>query len=139
MFLLDTNVISELRKSNTGKADPNVVNWARRVMPSDFYLSVITLHELEIGVRLMERRDSRQASVLRAWLKEQILAGFEGRILPVDAAIALLSAQFHVQDPRPLKDGLIAATALRHGMTVVTRNVGDFAGTGVAVLNPWDA
>jgi predicted nucleic acid-binding protein len=138
MFLLDTNVVSELRKSNFGKADRNVVSWAQRARPSDFYISVITVHELEVGVRLVERRDSHQAVALRLWLREQILVGFEGRILPVDTAVALLSAQLHVPDPRPLKDGLIAATALVHGMTVVTRNVGDFVGTGISVLNPWD-
>ena len=139
MFLLDTNVVSELRKITSGKADRNVVHWAEGVKPFDFYLSAITIQELEIGIRLVERRDLRQGTVLRAWLQEQVLDGFEGRILPIDAAVALLSAQFHVPDPHPVEDGLIAATALVHGMTVVTRNVGDFAGTGVVVLNPWQS
>lgn len=138
MFLLDTNVVSELRKITSGKADGNVVRWARDVNPSHFYLSAITIQELEIGIRLLERRDSRQGTVLRSWLKEQVLDGFDGRILSIDTAIALVSAQFHVPDPHPVEDGLIAATALVHGMTVVTRNVADFAPTGVAVLNPWN-
>jgi predicted nucleic acid-binding protein len=139
MFLLDTNVVSELRKITSGKADGNVTNWARGVKPSDFYISVITVHELEVGVRLANRRDPRQGAALRLWLEEQILMGFNGRILPVDTAIALRSASLHVPDPHPIKDGLIAATALVHGMTVVTRNVADFAGTGVPVFDPWTA
>ena len=139
MFLLDTNVVSELRKITSGKADGNVTNWAKGVKPSAFYISVITVHELEIGVRLAERRDPRQGAALRLWLEEQILIGFNERILSVDTAVALHSAQLHVPIPHPIKDGLIAATALVHGMTVVTRNVGDFAGTGVALFNPWTA
>ncbi len=137
MFLLDTNVVSEFRKIKSGLADANVASWAGRVRPSDLYLSVITIHELELGILLLDRRDSKQAGVLRLWLVQHVLTAFEGRILPVDTAVALRSAQLHVPDPRPLKDGLIAATAQVHGLTVVTRNVGDFAGTGVGVLNPW--
>ncbi len=138
MFLLDTNVISEFRKIVPRLADPNVANWAARVNPYDLYLSVITIQELEIGVRLLNRRDPRQSAVLRTWLDQYVLGVFAERILPVDTVIALRSAQFHVADRRPVEDGLIAATALVHGMTVVTRNVVDFAGTGVAVLNPWE-
>ena len=139
MFLLDTNVVSELRKITSGKADRTVVRWAENVKSFDVYLSAITIQELEIGIRLAERRDFRQGMVLRSWFKLQVLDGFNGRIIAIDTAVALLSAQFHVPDPHPVEDGLIAATALVHGMTVVTRNVGDYAGTGVAVLNPWDA
>jgi predicted nucleic acid-binding protein len=139
MFLLDTNVVSEFRKIVPGQADPNVANWAGKVKPYDLYLSAITIQELEIGIRLLDRRDPRQAAVLRSWLDRYVLVAFDGRILPIDTAIALRSAQLHVPDRRPAEDGLIAATALVHGMTVVTRNVEDFAGTGVAVLNPWVA
>lgn len=98
----------------------------------------MTVHELEIGVRRIDRRDSRQGAILQAWLDRHVLQAFDGRILPIDTAIALRSAQLHVPNPFPTEDGLIAATALVHGMTVVTRNVADFAGTGVAVFNPWD-
>lgn len=137
MFLLDTNVVSELRKVRLGKADPNVARWADEVDPADLYLSVIVVQELEIGIRLAERRDPAQGAIFRAWLEAQVLPAFAGRILPVDIAVALRSAALHVPDPRPVRDALIAATALVHRMTVITRNVADFAPTGVSVLNPW--
>ena len=137
MFLLDTNVVSELRKVRLGTADANVATWADQVEPAELYLSVIVVQELEIGVRLAERRDTAQGAIFRAWLEGQVLPAFAGRILPVDTTIALRSAALHVPDPRPIRDGLIAATGLVHRMTVVTRNIADFAPTGVAVLNPW--
>jgi predicted nucleic acid-binding protein len=139
MLLLDTNVISELRKISLGRADHNVVRWAERVRPADLYISAITIHELEVGIRRIERRDAEQGFGLRSWMQNQVLPAFEGRVLPVDTAVAIRGAQLQVPDPHPVQDGLIAATALVHGMTVVTRNVADFAATGVAVLNPWDA
>ena len=138
MFVLDTNVVSELRKVRLGRADGNVAAWADSVNTADLYLSVITLQELEIGVLLAEHRDPKQGAVFRTWLNSHVLPAFEGRILPVDTAIALRSVKQHVPNPRPFRDGLIAATALVHGMTVVTRNLADFEGTGVAMLNPWD-
>ena len=138
MFVLDTNVVSELRKVRLDRADANVAAWADSVNAADLYLSVITLKELEIGVLLAEHRDPKQGAVFRTWLNNHVLPAFEGRILPVDTAVALLSAKQHVPNPRPFRDGLIAATALVHGMTVVTRNLADFEGTGVAMLNPWD-
>ena len=137
MYLLDTNVVSELRKVRLGKADVHVAEWADSVDAADLYVSVITLQELEIGVLLVERRDPAQGAVLRAWLDAHVLPAFNGRILSIDTAVAQRSAQLHVPDPRPVRDGLIAATALVHGMTVVTRNVADFELTGVVVLNPW--
>ena len=137
MLLLDTNVISELRKISLGRADEKVAGWAREVDPGDLYISAITVHELEVGVLRVERRDARQGAVLRVWLEDRVLRTFAGRILAVNTAIAMRGAQMQVPNPHPLEDGLIAATALVHGMTVVTRNVGDFAGTGVSVLNPW--
>lgn len=138
MFLLDTNVVSELRKVRLGKADEHVARWADSVDAADLYLSVITIQELEIGVLLAERRDSIQGAVYRAWLSGHVLPAFSGRVLPVDLAVAQRSARLHVPAPRPVRDGLIAGTALVHGMTVVTRNVADFAPTGVEILNPWD-
>lgn len=137
MYLLDTNVVSELRKVRLGKADLRVAQWADGVDATDLYISVITFQELEIGVLLAERRDPTQGAMLRAWLTGYVLPAFNGRILSIDTTIAQRSAQLHVPDPRPLRDGLIAATALVHHMTVVTRNVADFSPTGVAVLNPW--
>lgn len=137
MFLLDTNVISELRKVRSGKADDHVAKWAEGVDTTELFVSVVTIQELEIGVLLLERRDPLQGKVLRAWMGDHVLPAFEGRILPVDTAVALSSAKLHVPDPRPIRDTLIAATALVHGMTVVTRNVADFTHSGVSILDPW--
>lgn len=137
MYLLDTNVVSELRKVRAGKADPYVAEWAEQVDAADLYLSVVTIHELEIGVLLAERRDPSQGALLRAWLNGHVLTAFADRLLTIDAAVAQRSARLHVPNPRPIRDGLIAATALVHGMIVVTRNVADFEPTGVVTLNPW--
>ena len=137
MYLLDTHVVSELRKIHLGKADSHVADWADSIDAADLYLSAITIQELEIGVLLAERRDPTQGSVFRAWLDGHVLPAFTGRILAVDTAVAQRSARLHVPDPRPVRDALIAATALVHGMTVVTRNVADFEPTGVSILNPW--
>jgi predicted nucleic acid-binding protein len=136
MFLLDTNVISELRKTR-GRADTNVVAWAAPVAAGSLYISAITVLELELGILQLERRDPTQGAVLRSWMSAHVLPAFAGRVLPVDTAVALQCAQLHVPDRRAERDCLIAATALIHGMTVVTRNVSDFQGTGVTLLNPW--
>ena len=138
-YLLDTNVVSELPKIRLGKADRYVAQWADIVDASDLYLSVITVQELEIGVLLADRRDPPQGAVFRAWLNHQVLPAFADRILSVDTAVVQRSARLHVPDPRPVRDGLIAATALVHGLTVVTRNIADFEPPGVAVLNPWSS
>ena len=137
MFLLDTNVVSELRKARAGKADRNVAAWANDVPAAALFLSVISVQELEIGILLAERRDPEAGAVLRAWLEGHVLQAFAERIVLVDTAVARRSAALHVPNQRPVRDGLIAATALVHGMTVVTRNVADFEPTGVRVLNPW--
>lgn len=137
MFLLDTNVVSELRKVRLGKANRHVAKWADSVDAADLFLSAITIQELEMGVLLAERRDPSQGAIFRAWLNGHVLPAFNGRVLPVDIAVAQRSAWLHVPDPRPVRDALIAATALVHSMTVVTRNVADFEPTGVLMLNPW--
>jgi hypothetical protein len=137
MYLLDTNLVSELRKVRSGKADPGVAAWADGVDASSLFLSSITLHELELGVLLAERRDPTQGALLRHWLQQAVVPAFAGRILAVDAAVALRSAALHVPDPKPFRDGLIAATALVHSLVVVTRNLADFEATGVPLLNPW--
>ena len=137
MYLLDTNVVSELRKAKSGKADPNVVAWAQPIAVGSLFLSAITVLELELGVLLTEWRDPAQGKVLRAWLDQSVLPAFEGRILPVDVEVARRCARMHVPDPRSERDALIAATALVHGMTVVTRNVPDFSGLDLTLLDPW--
>ena len=138
MFILDTNVVSELRKAKAGRANVSVVAWAADQDPAALFLSVITLLELEMGIRQAERRDSAQGAALRAWMAEKVLPAFEGRILPVDAPVALCCAALHVPDPRSDRDALIAATGIIHAMPIVTRNVADFEPTGVQIINPWE-
>lgn len=138
MFVLDTDVVSELRKVEAGKGHPGVAAWSEQVVVGETFLAAITIHELELGILLLERKDKRQGAILRAWMDTRVLPEFEGRILPVDVAVALRSAKLHLPDPRPMRDALIAATALIHHMTVATRNVRDFAPLGVEVLNPWE-
>ena len=137
-FVLDTNVVSELRKVRLGKANTNVVTWAQSVNATELFVSAITLMELELGVLSIERKDTAQGALLRLWFEQQVLPEFSERTLPVDRAVALRCARLHVPDKRGERDALIAATALVHGMTVVTRNVADFKPTGVALLNPWE-
>jgi predicted nucleic acid-binding protein len=137
MYLLDTNVVAELRKAKAGKADKRVTAWANNVAPASLFLSTITVLEMELGVLLMERRDVSQGAILRAWLDGHVLTAFAERILPIDIAVARRCAQLHVPDPKSERDAFIAATALVHGMIVVTRNVVDFAASAVTTLNPW--
>ena len=137
MYLLDTNVISELRKAETRRADRNVKAWVAKADSGSMFLSVVTLMELELGTLLMERRDRRKGAVLRSWLENQILPTFASRILTVDMAVARKAAALQVPDQRPYRDVLIAATALVHSMTIVTRNVRDFKSTGASIVNPW--
>ena len=137
MFLLDTNVVSELRKAGDGRADPNVTRWITAQDAGRFYISALTLMELEIGVLRIERRDPGQGGHLRTWLDERVLPAFSDRVLPVDGVVALRCARLHVPDPRSERDALIAATALVHGMSVVTRNVRDFEATAAPVIDPW--
>ena len=137
MYVLDTNVVSELRKVRLGKANANVAAWAERVDAADLFVSAITIMELELGVLSIERKDAAQGAVLRAWLEEHVLPEFSERTLPIDTAVAQLCARLHVPDRRGERDALIAATALVHGMTVVTRNVADFEPMEVTIVNPW--
>ncbi len=135
--LLDTNVVSELRKIGDGKADPKVTAWIEAEDAESFFISAITILELERGALGIQRRDPAQGARLRAWLDNHVRPEFAGRILPIDDAVATRCAHLHVPHRRNEVDAFIAATALVHGMTVATRNVRDFEGTGVVVLDPW--
>ncbi len=135
MYVLDTNVISELRQGKP-KQSAAVRSWAANVPVSQLFLTAISILELEKGVLALERKTPPQGSALRVWLKS-VRTTFAGRILPFTESTATLCAAMHVPDPRSDRDAMIAATALEHGMTVVTRNVDDFAGTGVPLINPF--
>ena len=136
MYILDTNVVSELRKAK--KAHQNVKKWAQPLPAASLYLSVISVLELEIGILLIERRDQEQGAILRTWMDRHVLPTFSGRILAIDLAVAQRCATLHIPNPRSDRDALIAATALVHGLTVATRNVADFERMGVGVFNPWE-
>ena len=138
MFVLDTNVVSELRKVRSGKADPGVAAWASQVPSGQLFVSSITIHELEHGVLLAERADPPKGAVLRRWLDDSVAAAFDQHVLTVDAMVARRAAALHVPDPAPFRDALIGATALVHGMALVTRNVKDFARfDGLDIIDPW--
>lgn len=137
MYLLDTNVISEFRKGT--KANINVTAWARTISTSTLFVSVITILEIEMGVLQKERQDPSQGAILRTWVNSHVLPAFSERILNIDVAVAQRCAKLHIPDHKAERDALIAATALVHGMTVVTRNIKDFEETGVEFLNPWEA
>lgn len=135
MFVLDTNVVSELRRP--GRANAHVAHWAGNIALDQLFLSALTVLEIELGVLRLERKDKRQGAELREWMEGQVLPDFSGRILPLEITIARRCAALHVPDPMPERDAMIAATALVHGMTLVTRNVGDFQRAKVKLFNPW--
>jgi hypothetical protein len=137
MYLVDTNVISELRKSSQ-KIDENVTKWANSVSMEDLYLSIISIQEIKTGILNKTKKDKSQADKLNDWFKNDILKGFEGRILGIDIKIALKVAELHAGNPKPYADSLIAGTALHHDLVLVTRNVKDFKDCGLELINPWD-
>ncbi len=136
MFLLDTNVISELRRPD--RANSRVVRWASSIAEPAQFLSSITVLELEVGALSLRRKDEVQGNALWTWIRHTVLVEFAGRVLPFSIETSLICAPLHVPDRRPQRDAMIAATALEHRLTVVTRNVRDFAVMGVPVLNPWE-
>ena len=138
-YLLDTNVVSELRKVGDGKADLNVTTWLGAKDSRDLYISAITMLELERGILSIQRRDIEQGSRLRAWMDSRVRPEFAERILSINEAIATRCAHLHIPDRRNEADALIAATAIVHGLVVVTRNIHDFQGTGVVLVDPWRA
>jgi predicted nucleic acid-binding protein len=136
LFLLDTNVVSELRKAS--RCDTRVAAWQAAQKPETCFLSTITLLEIRLGIELARARDREKANVLETWVEQRVKPGFGGRILPVDQAIAEACGRMHAQRPRSFRDRLILATAAVHQLTMVTRNVKDFADDGVQMINPWD-
>lgn len=138
MVLLDTNIVSESRKLGTSRVDPVAALWLDRIDASQTFLSAMTVFELERGVRQMERRDAVQGLALRRWLNDQVMTTYEARILPLSGAVALACAALHIPDPKAERDAWIAATAIDAGLTLATRNVGDFAGMGVPLINPFE-
>ncbi|WP_442594976.1 type II toxin-antitoxin system VapC family toxin [Parapusillimonas sp. JC17] len=138
MYVLDTNVLSELRKVRLGEANGNVTAWTDSVDAADLFVSAVTIMELELGVLSIERKDPVQGAMLRSWLEQCVLPEFSERTLPIDTAVAQRCSRLHAPDKRGERDALIAATALVHGMAVVTRNMADFKPTGVTIVNPWE-
>jgi len=137
MYLLDTNIVSESRKLGTSRVDPVAARWLDGIDAAHTFLSAMSVFELERGVRQMERRDAVQGRALRRWLTDQVMAGYEARILPLSGAVALVCAGLHIPDPKAERDAWIAATAIDAGLTLATRNLGDFAGMGVTLVNPF--
>ncbi len=135
MFILDTNVISELRQGKPQQSQA-VRHWAAGQASHQLFLSAITLLELELGIQALERKSPPQGSALRQWL-QGVRAAFAGRILPFAENTAPVCAALHIPNPQSDRDAMIAATALEHKLTVVTRNVSDFEATGVMLVNPW--
>jgi len=133
MYLLDTNVVSDLRRRD--RADPRVLAWAEGVATADLFISVVTVLEIELGVQRAALRGAPQADIYRRWLEERVIPSFGDRILPVDLTTARICGRLHVPNRRPERDALIAATAMTHRLTVVTRNLRDFP--DVPTLNPW--
>ena len=134
MYLLDTEIVSELRKAKAGRTDPGLAGWAAGVARQSMFISALTLLELETGAARVERGDKAAGQALKAWIEGQVVTAFDGRILPVDAAVVRRRGQLGYADSR---DGLIAATALEHGLTLVTRNPGAFKIGRMRLFNPW--
>jgi predicted nucleic acid-binding protein len=132
-FLLDTNVVSELRKK---RPDPRVTDWFDSVAESELFISVLVVGEIRRGIARVADRDPAQAAVIDKWLA-RLTAAYGDRIVPITREVAEVWGPLNVPDPRPAIDGLIAATALAYGFTLVTRNVDDVAATGVSLLNPF--
>lgn len=137
MHLLDTNIVSELRKLGDGRCDPGVADWIGSQREETLFLPVVTVLEIEIGIRRLQRKDKLQAGLLTEWFEQRVMPGFEDRILGIDAACALRCAQLHVPDTRPERDAWIAAIALESGLTIVTRNQKDFEPMDVPTINPF--
>lgn len=136
-YLLDTNVISELRKP-PGRVHAGVAGWANSLPEDSVFISSISVFEIEKGIQLKQRTDPIQAARLRSWFDDQVRVQFASRILPFCEETALVAARMHIPDPKAAADSFIAATAQVHNLIVATRNVSDFANMGVELINPWE-
>jgi predicted nucleic acid-binding protein len=134
MFLLDTPVVLELRKAKAGRTDAGLATWATGISRQNLFLSALSLLELENGAARTERQDKAGGAALRGWIADQVMPAFDGRILAVDAAVVRRRAQLAIADTR---DALLAATAIEHGLTLVTRQTAAFKGGRVKLFNPW--
>lgn len=135
MYVLDTNVISELRRPD--RADPMVRAWVKGISPADLFTTSINLMELRTGALRLAHRNDPRGPVIQDWVENYVMKAFTGRVLSIDEAVGLRCAEMHVPVTRPYRDSLIAAAAIVHRMTVVTRNLADFQPMGVPTINPW--
>ena len=134
-YLIDTNIISEVRKGR--RCDPNVASWYERIEDASLYLSVLVIGEIRKGIERIRPKDKTQANAIEDWLLA-VDKAFGERILPVDRAVANEWGRLNASRPLPVVDGLLAATAKIHRMTLVTRNTADIADLGVHILNPFE-
>lgn len=137
MFLLDTNVVSDLRKVKSGNVDPDFREWASNLQIHQAYISVMTIFEIEMGIAKKERKDAVQGAILRDWFENKVRPTFKDRVLPITSEISTCAANLHVPDPKSDRDAFIAATGLEHGLIVVTRNIDDFINMQVGLFNPY--
>ena len=138
MYLLDTNIVSESRKLGTSRIDPNAARWLSEIDAETTFVSAMTIFELELGIQQMERRDTKQGQALRRWFDDQVMTIYEHRTLPLTRAVATICAGLHIPDTKSERDAWIAATALDAKLTLVSRNVADFANMGVGLVNPFE-
>ncbi|WFU07827.1 type II toxin-antitoxin system VapC family toxin [Rhizobium sp. CB3090] len=137
MYLLDTNIVSDVRRARSGKADQAVLDWIASVPEQLLFISAVTLFEIELGILQVERRDKVQGAALRSWMEQGVKAAFQHRVVAINDQIALRCAYYSVPDPRELRDAFIGATAWERGFILVTRNTRHFQGMDIELLNPW--
>ena len=138
MYLLDTNIISELKKLDSGKIHPQVQRWAYSINLMQTKISVVSIIEIRTGILSLARKDQAQAASLDNWFTNRLLPAYRTRTLSVDTEVALICAQLHIPTKRPINDAYIAATAIAHNLTLVTRNVRDFQGLPLILENPFE-